>query len=97
MPLVLSRPRDITQGQFGVNESASATTVGNAVGTIFTRHCDAGTFVPLAAQYGIRFTRLPDWLRDVKFDRSGIIHRYHQRRVRVEITMKGIWRCSGVR
>ncbi|CAF3491241.1 unnamed protein product [Fusarium graminearum] len=73
MSLVLSRLGLLVSGGFTVNETASALTVGKIVGSVVSRHTDASLFDAFIQQYGVRFTRLPPWLEDVQFDRSGTI------------------------
>ncbi|UZP37091.1 hypothetical protein NXS19_004907 [Fusarium pseudograminearum] len=73
MSLVLSRLGLLVSGGFTVNETASALTVGKIVGSVVSRHTDAGLFDAFIQQYGVRFTKLAPWLEDVQFDRSGTI------------------------
>jgi len=63
----------IIQTQFRLAEISSAITIGKVVGTIITREQDATIWKPLSLQYGIRFTRLPNYLDHVKLDLSGNI------------------------
>ncbi|KAF4417570.1 hypothetical protein F53441_14509 [Fusarium austroafricanum] len=73
MALVLSRLGLLVSGGFTVSETASALTVGKLVGSVVSRHADAGIFDAFVQQYGVRLTALPPWLEDIQFDRSGMI------------------------
>ncbi|CZR69424.1 uncharacterized protein PAC_19324 [Phialocephala subalpina] len=87
MTLVFTDLGQLIQTQFGVNEIASMLTIGKAIGSVVTRQSDASIFQPLAAQYNLRISRLPSWLRDVSLDREGTILGDRQRRVQVQSAM----------
>lgn len=80
----------IIQHSFGVNEISSMITIGKAIGSVVTRASDSSIFDPLASQYGIHVTKVPQWLRKVDFDRSGSILGERQRKVNVPNTMEGV-------
>lgn len=65
----------LVQRSFGVNEISSMITVGKAIGSVITRRSESSIFVPLASQFHIRITEIPDWLQIIDFSRSGTIIR----------------------
>jgi hypothetical protein len=90
MTLVFSGIGKIIQGQFGVNEIASAITIGRWVGSVLTRSSDARIFDPIAAKYGLRLRALPPWLRSVTFARSGTILGERQREIHAQNTIPDV-------
>lgn len=90
MTLVFSTAGQLLQSQFGINELASAFTVGSYVGSIFTRSNDAKIYAPLATGYGL-FTRpIPEHLKSVLFDRDGTVFGQNQRKLHVDDTLDDV-------
>jgi hypothetical protein len=90
MTLVLSAAGQLLQSQLGVNELASAFTVGSYVGSIFTRSSDARIYAPLAAGYGLFIRPVPEHLKSVMFDRDGTVFGENQRKLHVDHTLDDV-------
>ena len=90
MTLVLSAAGHVLQGQFGVNEIASAITVGNIVSSVFTRATDARIYSVLETGYSIFVEQVPQHLQTVSFDRDGTVLGENHRKLRLDNTIDGI-------
>jgi hypothetical protein len=90
MTLILSVAGQLLQAQLGVNELASAFTVGSYVGSIFTRSSDARIYAPLAAGYGLFVRPVPEHLESVMFDRDGTVFGENQRKLHVDHTLDDV-------
>ena len=76
--------------QLGVNEIASAITVGKFVGSLFTRPKDAEIFPPLEQGFDIYLRRVPEWLQYISFKRSGTVLGSGQKKLAVKDTLPGL-------
>ena len=80
----------LVQTQFGMNEISSAVIVGKAVGSLLSRQTDGTTLGLLAAQNGNFVRRIPQYLENVIFHRSGTMLGDRQRKISVENTLEGV-------
>lgn len=90
MTVVSSTANQLLQVQFGVNEIASAITVGNYVGSVFTRTHDAKIYDVLAKQYSLFVRTLPPHLRTVDFNRTGTVLGANQRSMNLKNTFGAV-------
>ena len=81
MTLVVGVSNGLQQLQLGFNELASALVIGKIVGTAFTRRSDAEVFNILESEYGVRLRAMPDWMKNFRFSRAGVIHGQGMRRL----------------
>ncbi|MCJ1326123.1 hypothetical protein MMC10_002787 [Thelotrema lepadinum] len=82
MTLVISAAANaLVSGQFGVNEIASALTIGRHVGSIFSRNQDAKILDIVAELNRLEMQELPDWLTTIGFTRRATIYGDRMRRV----------------
>ena len=82
MTLVFSAATSaLMSGSFGVNEVASAITVGRYVGSIFSRRQDAKILDLVSELNKLEIQEAPDWLTTVRFTRRATIHGERMRRV----------------
>lgn len=75
MTLVLTTAAGaLTSVQFGLNEMASAITVGRYIGSIISRRQDATIVEVISKLNELQLQELPDWLTTVKFTRGATVY-----------------------
>ena len=90
MTVVTSTANQLLGVQFGVNEIASAITIGSHIGSLFTRTHDAKIYGFLANHYGLFVRSLPPHLETVDFNRAGTVLKADQRRMTLENTFGAV-------
>jgi hypothetical protein len=90
MTLVFNSIGHLIQGQFGLNELASAVVVGKTVGSIISRRSDGNNIQKLADLYGLFVRDIPKYLSTFKFDRSGTVLGGRQDRFKVQNVLEDV-------
>jgi hypothetical protein len=84
MTLVFNSIGQLIQGQFGLNELASAVVVGKTVGSIISRKTDGKSIQTLADRYGLFVRDIPKYLSTFRFNRMGTVLGGRQERFKVQ-------------
>lgn len=75
---------------FGVNELASSFIVAKHVGSILSRPQDAQIFNIFESRFNVRVKLIPEWLQDVTFSRTAMVHGEHMCCIKESDIMKGV-------
>ncbi|KAI4130467.1 MAG: hypothetical protein LQ347_003362 [Umbilicaria vellea] len=80
----------LTSVQFGLNEVASAITVGRYIGSILSRRQDAKIVEVISELNKLQLQELPDWLTTVKFSRGATVYGERMRKLAAHNVMDDV-------